>query len=492
MNNTDLKNKTISGVFWKFGERITAQLITFIVSIVLARIIMPEDYGIIALVTVFITLANVFVTNGLGTSLIQKKDSDDKDFSTMFYASIILSLILYLIIFLVAPFVSKIYKNNLLTPVLRVMGLRIPIAAINSIQHAYVSKKMIYKKFFFATLFGTIVSGIVGIVMAYKGYGVWALVGQYLTNTLIDTIVLFFTLDWKPKLYFSYNKFKSLFSYGWKVMIASFIGTLFDQLKSLIIGIKYKSSDLAYYNRGEQIPSLITNNVNATLETVLFPTIAKIQDEKERLKSAVRTMMKMASFIAFPTLLGLAVVSKPLIHILLTDKWLFCVPYLQVCCVQACFSILGTVNLQSIKGIGKSETLLKLELIKKPIYLILILIGMFIGPLYIAIGNMIYSIIAFFINAFPNKKYLDYPIKNQILDILNVFLISIVMVIIVYFVGLINLPIFSKLILQIFSGIIMYILMSYIFKIDSLNRIISLVVNKGEVHENKRIKKKNK
>ena len=481
MDDVTIKNKTISGIFWKFGERITAQLITFVVSIILARLIMPEDYGIIALVTVFITLANTFVTNGLGTSLVQKKDSDNKDFSTMFLASIILSIFIYLIIFFIAPFIAKIYHNDLLTIVLRIMGLRIPVAAINSIQHAYVSNKMIYRKFFFSTLFGTIVSAIVGIVMAYYGMGVWALVGQYLTNTTIDTIVLFFTLDWKPKLYFSYLRFKKLFSFGCKVMITGFIGTLSDQLKSLIIGAKYTSADLAYYNRGEQIPSLLTNNVNSTLETVLFSTISKVQDNKKELLSTVRNMMKITTFVAVPAFFGLAAIAKPLIKILLTDRWLFAVPYLIVFSIQSSFSILGMVNLQSIKGIGQSGTMLKLEFIKKPIYLGILLISMFYGPIAIAIGNLIYSVIAFFINAFPNKKFLNYSLKSQIMDVFPPFILGISMALIVYGIGLVNIPLFLKLFIQVIVGISIYLFLSYIFKIDSLEKIVTVIKNKGVV-----------
>ena len=203
-NIEDLKNSTISGVIWRFGERVLAQLINFIVSIVLARVLFPEEYGIVAIVTIFITIADSFVTNGLGTSLIQKKNADDKDFSTIFHASFIISIFLYLILFFIAPVISKVYLNNDITLVLRIMGLRLPIAAINSIQQAYVSRKMIYKKFFYSTISGAIVSGIVGVVMALLGFGVWALVAQYLLNSIMGTIVLFIIIEWRPKLEFSF------------------------------------------------------------------------------------------------------------------------------------------------------------------------------------------------------------------------------------------------------------------------------------------------
>ena len=472
-----LKNKTISGLFWRFGERITAQIISFVVSVVLARILLPEQYGIVAIVTIFINLANVFVTSGLGTSLVQKKDADELDFSTMFWASIALSLVLYAIIFIISPIVAKIYNNELLTIVLRVMGLKIPIAAINSIQQAYVQRKMIFKKFFFSTIIGTIISAFVGIGMALKGCGVWALVGQYLTNSVIDTCVLWITVKWKPHFMFSMQRFKSLFSYGWKIMMASFIGTVFDQLRGLIIGARYSSADLAYNNKGEQIPSLLSTNINSTMESVLFSSISKVQDDKAKVKSAMRRLMKISSFVIMPLLFGISAVANSLITILLTDKWSACVSYLRVVCIQQCFGILNTVNMQAIKAIGKSDTTLKLEFVKKPIYLAILLTMMNISPLAICIGNAVYSIITLFINSRPNKKYLNYGLKEQISDIFVYFIISLLMEIIVIAVGMLNINVYLLIILQVLVGMIFYIGASIILKLDSLQYILENIKN---------------
>ena len=474
----ELKQKTISGVFWRFGERITAQLITFVVSIVLARIIAPEQYGIIALTTIFINLLNVFVTSGLGTSLVQKKNSDDKDFSTMFYASLVLSIVLYTIIFFGAPLIAKIYHSDILIPLLRIMGLRMPIAAINSIQQAYVSKKMIYKKFFISTLFGTIVSAFVGIYMAIKGYGAWALVGQYLTNCAIDTIVLAIVIDWKPKLYFSFERFRKLFSFGWKIMVSSFIGTLFNQLKGMVIGKKYSSSDLAYYNKADQIPSLINNNVGLTVESVFFPTLSQLQDDRENVKQAVRKMLRMSCYVLSACLLGLAAVAKPLILILLTKKWLPCVPFIQVFCVQYSFSILGGVNLQALKGIGKSNVILKLEFIKKPLFLVMIIITMMISPFAMAIGGLVYDVIASLINTIPNKKYLNYSLKEQLSDIIPNLLLSGTMFGIVYLISFININVYLMLVIQIITGVVYFVLISKITKNECFNEIFTYLKEK--------------
>lgn len=468
----NLKQKTISGVFWRFGERITAQLITFVVSIVLARLIVPEEYGIIALTTIFINIANVFVTSGLGTSLVQSKESDDKDFSTMFYASLVLSFVLYILIFIAAPFIADLYKSDVLCLLIRVMGLRIPIASINSIQQAYVSKKMIYKKFFISTLFGTILSAVVGITMAYKGYGVWALVGQYLTNSIVDTVVLFFTLKWKPKLYFSFYRFKKLFSFGWKIMISSFIGTFFNQLKGMVIGKKYTSADLAYYNKADQMPSLINNNISLTVESVFFPALSQLQDDPDKLKNAIRKMLRMSSYILSACFMGLAAVAKPLILILLTRKWIFCVPFVQVFCLQYSFSVLGGVNLQALKGIGKGDVILKLEFIKKPLFLVMIIITMMISPFAMAIGGLIYDVIASLINAVPNKKYLSYSLKEQLCDIIPNILISLSMFVIVYSISFLDLNNYILLTVQVFVGIIYYVLISKMLKNECFNEIL--------------------
>lgn len=474
-NINEIKQKTLSGLFWRFGERILAQLISFIVSVILARILMPEEYGLIAIVSIFINLANVFVTSGLGTSLIQKKEVDDLDFSTMLYASVFLSIILYAILFLASPFIAKVYNNELLEIVLKIFGIKLPIAAINSIQQAYVSREMTYKKFFFSNLIGTLISAVIGIYMAYSGFGVWALVVQYLSSSIINTVVLSITNKWKPILKFSFDRFKSLFSYGWKITCASLIGTIFDQLRGFIIGIKYTSADLAYNNKGEQIPALISNNINATMESVLFSSISKVQDSKENVKKAISRLMKTSSFIIFPMLIGLSAVAETLVKILITDKWLPCVPFLRIVCFQQCFSILNSVNMQAIKAVGRSDILLKLEFIKKPIFISILFITMMISPIAMCLGNAIYAIIALFINSYHNKNLLNYSIFEQIKDTWIYFVLSIIMGIAVVLIGEIQLNIYALLILQVTIGAFFYIAFSKLLNLDSLQYIINII-----------------
>lgn len=479
------KSKVFSGLIWKFSERVLAQIVSFVISIVLARLLSPEDYGQVAMVLIFITIADTFVSSGFATALIQKKDSDETDFSTMFYSALAVSLGIYVLIFMCSPYIAAFYREESLTIILRVFALRIPLSALNAIQHAYVSRNMLFKRFFFSTLFGTLLSGIVGITMAYLGLGVWALIGQYFTNTIVDTIVLLFTVPWRPRWLFSFKAAKGLMNYGWKVLAADLSGTFFEQLRSLIIGRIYTSSDLAYYNKGNQFPNLITSNISSSIMTVLFPAIANVNDDAERVKQITRRGIKAMSYIMFPMLFGLAAVAKPLITLLLTEKWIGTVPYVQILSISCAISLLGAVSLQSLKAIGKSDTLLKLEFIKKPVYVLLLIIGIQVGTLAIAVTMLLYNIYGTFVNSQSLNKYIKYYYREQISDILSAFLLSITMSIFVYFIGCFiigydNVSDFVVLIVQIIIGFTYYILMSKITRNESFVYLINFVG--GKIH----------
>ena len=273
---TTNKNVIAKNLFWRFAERCGAQGVTALVSIILARIISPDTYGTIALITVFITILQVFVDSGLGSSLIQKDKVDDLDFSTVFIFNIIICIVLYFTMYAFAPMIANFYNDNTLTLVIRVLSLTIIISGVKNIQQAYVSRHMLFKKFFFSTLIGTIGAAIIGIILAYKGFGIWALVGQHLFNTLIDTMVLWYTIEWRPKLIFSFTRLKGLFSYGWKLLISSLIDTIYNDLRQLMIGKLYSAKDLAYYNRGQQFPNLIIININKSIDSVLFPALSSV------------------------------------------------------------------------------------------------------------------------------------------------------------------------------------------------------------------------
>lgn len=462
----NLKGKVMSGLIWTFGERVLAQVFSFVISIILARILMPEEYGVIAIILVFINLANVFVTNGFGESLIRKTDSNESDFSTVFYCNFFFSWVLYAILFISAPYIAKFYSQNSLTILLRVLALKLPVAAINTIQHAYVSKHMIFKRFFFSSLGGTLASGAAGLFMAYSGFGAWALVAQYLVDTFVDTAVLFFTIPWKPKLLFDKNSAKALIGYGWKLTASSFLNMLYSELRSLIIGRVYSSSDLAYYNRGNQFPSLIITNIDSTIGTVVFPVMTKVANEKERLRQVSRRALRTTSYLIFPLMIGLFVIAEPLVKLLLTEKWIFCVPFLQCSCIFYMCQPIQTTNWQIIKAVGRSDLCLKLEIIKKIIGVAIIIISMNYGVLYIAIGNALFAVISMVINVIPNRSLIGYSAWQQIKDLFPALSLSCIMGISVYFITLLDLPVLIELILQVITGGVVYLMLSWLFKLD--------------------------
>ena len=470
----NLKNKVMSGLIWTFGEQVLAQIFSFVISIILARILMPEEYGVIAIILIFINLANVFVTNGFGESLVRKTDSNENDFSTVFYCSFTFSIILYIVLFFASPYIASFYNQESLIPLLRVLALKLPIAAVNTIQHAYVSKHMIFKRFFFSSLGGTLASGAAGLFMAYSGFGAWALVAQYLVDTFVDTVVLFFTIPWKPKLLFDRNAAKTLIGYGWKLTASSFLNMLYSELRSLIIGRVYSSSDLAYYNRGNQFPSLIITNIDSTIGTVVFPAMTKVADEKARLKQVSRRALRTTSYLIFPLMIGLFVVAEPLVKFLLTEKWLFCVPFLQCSCIYYMCQPIQTTNWQIIKAVGRSDLCLKLEIIKKTIGVAIIIISMNYGVLYIAIGNALFAVISMIINVIPNRNLIGYSAWQQIKDLFPALSLSCIMGISVYFITLFELPVLVELVLQVITGGVVYLILSWLFKLDSFMYLVNI------------------
>ncbi len=470
-------SSVIGGFVWKLLERFLAQLITFVVSIVLARMLSPEDYGVISIVLIFIIFADVFVTNGFGTALIQKKDATDLDFSTLFYCSFTISIIIYGVLFIMAPIIASFYKNPILVPVIRIFSLRIPISSYNSIQHAYVSRHMLFKKFFFSTLGGTLLSAFVGIGLAYRGMGVWAIVAQYLVNTVVDTIVLGFTIPWKLKFQFSKSAAKQLMGYGWKVACAALSGTFFTQLRSLIIGKFYSAADLAYYERGRSFASLATDNVSNAIMSVMFPSFANINENKIQVKKKLQQTIRIMSYVIFPIIIGIALVAKDVVRILLTDKWMSSVPYMQILSISAAVAMIGDVSLQAINAIGKSEATLKLELIKKPMYLLLLLVGIRISVLAVAVTMLMYSIYATLANVSTLNKYLEYSLLELLKDIGPAVCLCFFMSGIVLGVQLLHLGSMLGLILEILVGIVGYIFMSIITKNSSYIYIYVYIKN---------------
>lgn len=469
------KKNVISNFLWRFAERCGAQIVTFIVSIVLARILAPEEYGIIALVTVFTTILQVFVDSGLGTALIQKKDTDDLDFSSVFYFNLCICVILYFVMFISAPYIARFYNDTSLISIIRVISLTIVVSGVKGIQQSYVSRNMLFKRFFFSTLGGTLFSAFLGIIMAYLGCGVWALVAQQLSNTVIDTLILWLTVKWRPKKMFSWKRLKHLLSFGWKLLISSLLDTVYNNLRNLIIGKIYSSSDLAFYNQGDKFPKVIVANINASIDSVLLPSMSSVQDDHKRVKSMTRRAIKTSTYIMAPLMMGLAFCASPIVRLLLTDKWLPCVPFLQIFCITYMFWPIHTANLNAINAMGRSDLFLKLEVIKKIVGLTLLFITMRMGVMAMAYSLLISGLLSQIINSWPNRKLLDYGYLEQLKDILPAILLAAIMGFVVYCVSFIGLNALLTLTIQIPLGAIIYIGGSKLFKLESYEYLIDVI-----------------
>lgn len=474
MANSD-KSSVLSNFIWRFAERCGAQFVTVIVSVVLARILSPKDYGQIALITVFTTIMQVFVDSGLGLALIQKKDADELDFSSVFYFNFAVCLISYAFMFATAPYIAAFYKDTSLTPIIRVISLTIVISGVKGIQQSYVSRNMLFKLFFFSTLGGTIFSAFLGIGLAYAGFGVGAIVAQQLSNTAIDTLILWINVKWRPKKMFSWNRLKSLLSFGWKMLVSSLLDTVYNNIRSLIIGKMYSSADLAYYNQGKQFPHTIVNNINSSIDSVLLPSMSSAQDDRTRVKSMTRRSIKTSTYIMAPMMMGLAFCAEPIVQLVLTDKWLPCVPFLRIFCITYMFYPIHTANLNAIKAMGRSDYFLKLEIAKKAVGMTLLISTMWFGVMAMAYSLLLGTLFGMIINSWPNKKLLNYSYFEQMKDILPGIAIAFVMGCCVKVVELLHVSAAATLMIQIPLGAVIYVGASAFFHLESFEYLIEMV-----------------
>lgn len=470
-NNKDV----LSNFLWRFAERCGAQGVSFIVSVVLARLLAPEVYGTIALVTVFTAILNVFVDSGLGSALVQKKDADDLDFSSVFYFNVAVCCLLYLGMFLAAPFIAEFYNRLELTQVIRVLSLTLVISGVKNVQQAYVSRTMQFKRFFFATLGGTVGAAVIGIAMAYCGFGVWALVIQQIFNATVDTIILWITVRWRPKRMFSWKRLKGLFSYGWKLLVSALLDTVYGNLRQLIIGKMYSSADLAQYNRGRQFPDVIVANINSSIDSVLLPTMARVQEDATQVKGMTRRAMKTSTYIMAPLMMGLAFCAQPVVRLVLTEKWLPCVPFLQIFCITYMFYPVHTANLNAIKAMGRSDLFLRLEIVKKVVGLVLLVSTMWFGVMAMAYSLLVSTLTSMVINSWPNKRLMRYSYLEQMKDILPGILLAVLMGCCVYPIQWLGLPDIVTLLLQVPLGALIYIGASAVLHLESYEYLMDMV-----------------
>lgn len=463
-------------LFWKLLERFGVQGTQFVLQIILARLLSPEHYGELSIMIIFTNLANVFIQRGFNTALIQNKDVTDDDYSSVFWVSMGIAVVLYIGMFFGAPIIADFYNMPNIVEPFRVISLMLLPGTMNSIQFAKVSREMDFKKVFYSSLTGILISGILGVVLAYMGAGLWALVAQSIGNVAVSCLVMLFTVKWYPRVICNWNRVKVLFSYGYKLLLSGLLDVLFSNINSLIVGKKYNADTLGFYNRGQQFPQVITNSINDAVQSVLLPAMSAQQDDKQQVKTLMRNSVMLGSYIIFPMMAGLAAVASPLIMLLLTDKWLPAVPYMQICCFTFAFIPVHTCNLQAINAVGRSDIFLKLEIVKKAVGIVVLCIGVFCfdSPIAIAMTGVVNTVISCFINAYPNKKLINYSYVDQMRDIFPSFSLAIVMCIIVLSLTVFSLNPIVLLMIQIVVGVAVYFGLSAIFKVTPFQVLMGM------------------
>lgn len=468
MAKTEMKQKVLGGLFWKILENGGAQGIQFVIAIILARLLTPAEYGVVGIIMIFITIANVLVQNGFSTALVQKGHADEQDFSSVCYFSLLTAGLLYGVLYLAAPGIARFYQLPQLRAIIKVLAFVLFPGAVISVQTAYVSRKLEFRGLFLSTLAASAVSGAASIWMAYSGFGVWAMVGQQVIYYYSLMVVLSFTVSWRPRLLFAWGRLKEMFAFGWKLLAASLIDTLFNNLYGLIMGKIYNEEVLGVYNRGDQFPKLIVNNLGAAIQSVLLPAFSSRQNHPEQMRPMVRRAVRVSSFVVLPMLFGLCAVADTLVLALLGEKWTACVPYLRIMCIAYSFWPIHITNLQAINAVGRSDVFLKLEIIKKAAGLGGLLAGIQFGPLVLVSIKAVLDFFCTFINAWPNKKLLGYGIASQWADILPSAGTAALMAVSVWGLGhVVPWGPWPKLLIQILSGAAVYILLAMVFRLES-------------------------
>lgn len=478
MADAEMKQKVVKGLFWKLLENGGAQGVQFVIAILLARLLTPSEYGVVGIIMIFITIANVFVQNGFSTALIQKKQADQVDFSSVCWFELALALGLYGVLWLAAGPIAEFYEIQVLKPIVRVLAFVLFPGAVISVQTAYVSRNLEFKGLFLSTLAASLISGAISIWMAYSGWGVWAMVGQQLSYYLALMGALFAAVSWKPRLCLSMRRIGEMFSFGWKLLCASLLDTIFNNLYGLLIGKIYNEELLGSYNRGEQFPKLIASNLGAAIQAVLLPAFSAKQEDLGQVRQMVRRAVRLSSFVVLPMLMGLFGVADTLVLALLGGDWLVCVPFLRIMCISYCFWPIHITNLQAINALGRSDVFLKLEIVKKILSLGALLVGMRYS-VYVMVGLKAFQdFLCTFVNAAPNRKLLKYGIFHQWMDVMPPAALSAVMCVAVMAAGGLmgEISVWLKLILQIFWGAAVYVLLAWAFRLESFRYLRDMVM----------------
>lgn len=474
---TEMKQKVVKGLFWKVLENGGAQGVQFVIAVILARLLSPAEYGVVGIISIFIVIANVFVQSGFSTVLVQKRHADELDFSSVCYFELAMSAVMYVLLYLSAPVIAGFYEIDHLTEIVRVLAVVLFPGAVISVQTSYVSRNMEFRGLFLSTLTASIISGAISVAMAYLGFGVWAMVWQQITYYLALMITLFFTVTWRPKLCFALSGVKEMFSFGWKLLCASLLDNVFNNLYGLLIGKIYNEELLGSYNRGEQFPKLIATNLGAAIQAVLLPAFAEKQENREQVHQMMRRAIQLSSFAVIPMLLGMFAVADTLVLALLGEKWMICVPFLRIMCISYCFWPIHIANLQAINAVGRSDIFLKLEIVKKLLSVVALVIGMQFDVYVMVCLKAFQDFLCTFINADPNKKLLGYSVLHQWMDVMPPVLLSAVMCAGVMALGswMGAMSVWIKLVIQIMAGIVIYAGLAWGFKLESFRYLCGMI-----------------
>jgi teichuronic acid exporter len=456
-----LKQKSIAGMFWTGSERILLQLVSLVISVILARLLEPSKYGLISMLAIFTSIARVLLDSGYGKALIQKKDADQTDASSVFYFNIIIGIILTAILFLSAPFISTLFSQPILIPVTRVLSLSLFIHAFSLVPNSLLIKKLDFKTQLKVNIISTIVSGLIGILMAYLGFGVWSLVSQILLGSIIQAALLWVFFPWRPALVFSFCSIKSMFSFGSRLLVSSLLISLYSHIYQVFIGIYYSAADLGFFSKANNLTNMASHVISDPLGKVTLPVMSVFQDNIPQQKIAFQKMLRLSVFLQFPLMIGLWVLSEPLILLLLTDRWAPTIPYFQLLCVPGLIFPLHTLNLNILLVNGRSDLFFRLEVIKKILGILSIAVTYRWGIIGLLYGKIVADGISYFVNSYYSGHLIDYSQWRQIRDIIPSFLVALIMGTILYFVRVFQIT--NNLItifVQVFMGIVIYFIIS--------------------------------
>ena len=482
---SSLKQKTLSGLKWSAFERFGTQGISFIITIIIARILSPSDYGILGMIAIFLAISRVFIEAGFGTALIRKQDRTQTDFSTVYYYNIAVSLVFYILLFAFAPLIAGFYDMPILVPVTRVVGINIVIGAFGVIHRTKLSIGLNFKMLAKISIISIIATGAIGIVLAYAGYGVWALIVQHLASTILTTGLLLYHLPWKPSSTFSSNSFKELFSFGSKLLFAGLLDAIYTNIYQMVIGKKYNAADLGYYTRADGVAQLPSSNITGVIQRVTFPVLSEIQHDPISLSKNYRKLLKMAAFIIFPLMTLLAALSEPLVRILLTDKWLPSVHLLQILCIAYMFYPIHGINLNLLQVKGRSDLFLRLEVLKKIMITIVLFVSFSFGIITICLGIVFISVLFLVINTHYTGRLIKLGFWKQMKDITPVLIISILAGIIAFLPSVFIDNSFVQLLAGGMLGVIFFIGIGYILKWEEMKEVTALIVKRIKPSEKK-------